>query len=77
MLANPSLYSSLLQGIMKCDSEGEIREMEKLIQTEYNKLFNLTVFEYRELRESVDKRCKKLNCGNTNLELDFWSKRFS
>lgn len=77
MLANPSLYSSLLQGILQCDSEGKIREMEKLIQEEYNKLFNLTVFEYRELRESVDERCKKLNCGNTTLELDFWSKRFS
>jgi len=77
MLANPSLYSSLLQGILQCDSEGKIREMEKLIQKQYDIPFNLTVFEYRELRESIDERCKKLNCGETTLELDFWSKRFN
>lgn len=72
---NPKLYSELLGLTFNCPDKDSILDVEKRIKEEYDKAFNLTVFEYRELRNNIQKQRDKLGMGESPLEKDFWTKR--
>lgn len=74
-VGNPELYSKLMLLISKANSKEEVLKAEERLRREKDVSFNLTVFEYRELRELIKLKRKRFNLGPTILEPDFWAKR--
>lgn len=75
MFGNPKLYIKLLKTVVSCKTPDQLEVAEAWLKKQHNIAFNLTDFEYRALRKSVEEVRHRLGMDKTELEKSFWESR--